>query len=146
MKKIMTLLAVLLLTVGAISARDKFYNSTEPLPAAARNMLSTYFPSIQVNHVKVDKGIFSTEYEVILADGTEIDFDGDGEWEAIDRGRYTAIPDGLILKSIRDYVATNYKGAKIVEIDKDRNSYEISLSNGIDLEFDRAGNFRRIDD
>lgn len=145
MKKLLAILTVVLLATGSLMARDKFYNSDEPLPAAAKTMLKKYFPGLEVNHVKVDSGFFSTDYEVILTDGTEIDFDGDGQWDAIDRGR-TAIPDGLIPQPILNYVAKSFSGAKIVEIDKDRNSYDVQLNNGIELEFDRAGNFRRIDD
>lgn len=145
MKKLVVLLSVIMLTVGSMAARDRVYNTSEPLPEAARNMIKKHFPKLKVNHVKVDKDMFSTEYEAILSDGTEIDFDSKGEWDAIDRGN-KAVPEALVLQPIREYVAKNYPGQKIVDIDKDHSSYEISLSNGLELKFDRAGNFKRIDD
>lgn len=146
MKKLIALLAVLILTAGSMAARDKIYRDASPLPAAAKTMLKTYFPKNTVNQVKVDKNLLGgADYEVILNDGTEIEFNKDGEWQDIDCG-HRSVPSKLILAPIRNYVAKNYKGAGIVKIDKDRNDYEIELTNGIELKFDRAGKFLRIDD
>lgn len=145
MKKILIILAAVLFTAGAVSARDRVYNSADPLPEAAKTMLKTHFPKLTVNHVKVDKDLTKTEYEAILSDGTEVDFNKDGEWKAIDRG-HKAVPEAVILRPIREYVSSNYPGTAIVEIDKGRNDYEVTLANGVDLKFDRAGNFLRIDD
>ena len=145
MKKFLAILAIIALAAGSMSARDKVYNSAEPLPQAAKTMLATYFPSQKVNHVKVDSDVFSKEYEVILNDGTEVDFNKDGEWKSIDRGQ-KAVPAALVLKPISDFVAANYSGAKIVDIEKDRNSYDITLANGIELKLDRSGKFLKVDD
>lgn len=144
MKKLIALLAVAVLAIGGISARDRVYNSSEPLPVAAKTMLKKYFPKLKVNHVKVDKDLVSTEYEVILSDGTEVDFNKDGEWKSVDRGQ-KAVPDGLVLKPIRDYVAKAYPGQKIVDIEKDRKGYEVTLTRGTELKFDSAGTFKKID-
>ena len=57
-----------------------------------------------------------------------------------------AIPDALILKPIRDYVAKNFKGQKIVGLEVNRNNYEVQLYGGMELKFDRSGNFQRVDD
>ena len=80
-----------------------------------------------------------------MHDGTEVDFNKDGEWKSIDRGQ-KAVPAALVLKPISDFVAANYAGAKIVDIEKDRNSYDITLANGIELKFDRSGKFLKVDD
>ncbi|MDE6394420.1 MAG: PepSY-like domain-containing protein, partial [Duncaniella sp.] len=90
------------------------------------------------------KDLVSTEYEVILSDGTEVDFNKDGAWKSIDRGQ-KAVPDALVLKPIRDYVAKAYPGQKIVDIEKDRKGYEITLTRGTELKFDSAGTFKKID-
>lgn len=144
MKKLIALLAVVVFSIGAISARDRVYNSAEPLPTEAKTMLKKYFPRLKVNHVKVDKDMLSTEYEVILSDGTEVDFNKNGDWKSIDRGQ-TAIPDALVLKPIRDYVAKAYPGQKIVDMEKDHKGYEVTLSRGLELKFDTAGVFKKID-
>lgn len=146
MKKFIALLAVILLSIGQISAKDIVYRTTEPLPAAAKKTLKSSFPKTGVSHIKVDKHFFGgADYEVILVDGTEIEFNDNGEWKEVDCGQ-KAVPSVFVLKPISSYVSKYYKGQKIVKIDKDRNDYDVELSSGIDLKFDRSGRFLRVDD
>ncbi|MDE7160186.1 MAG: PepSY-like domain-containing protein [Muribaculaceae bacterium] len=39
----------------------------------------------------------------------------------------------------------NHKGASIVGIEKERYGYEVELSNGIEMRFDKQGRFVRYD-
>lgn len=146
MKKLLAILAAIVVLALPMAAKDRIYHNSEPLPAAARTTLSKNFPKAEVNRVKVDSHIFGgDEYEVILSNGTEIEFDSNGEWKEVDCG-HLAVPNAFVLKPIAQYVTKNYPGQKIVKVSKDRNKYEIELSNGIDLDFDRAGAFLRVDD
>ena len=86
-----------------------------------------------------------SEYEVILADGSEITFDKSGNWKDVEMPAGKSVPDYFIPKAIKDYVSKNNKGQKIVGIEKERSSYEVQLNNGIEMKFDRAGNFLRYD-
>lgn len=129
-----------------MAARDRVSRNVKDLPAAAQTMLSKYFGGEKVNHIKIDKPTFgSTEYDVVLNDGTEVEFDSKGNWKEIDCGM-KAVPDALVLKPIREYVKSTFKGQKIVNIEKKSNKYDIELQDGTDLEFDRSGRFLRIDD
>ncbi len=146
MKKLLSILMLAIIAVVPMTARDRNSRNVKDLPPAAQTMLNKYFGGEKVSHIKIDKPTFgSTEYDVILNNGTEIEFDAKGEWKEIDCGS-NAVPKDLILKTIRDYVSSNFKGQKIVNIEKQRNKYQIELQNGTDLEFDRAGRFLRIDD
>ncbi len=145
MKKIFALLVALVFSVGAIYARDKVTSDVNVLPQPARTLLAKHFPKIAVNHIKIDSDVFSKDYDVVLQNGTEVSFDKDGNLKEVEAGVNT-VPDGLVLKPIRQYVKSNFKGRRIVSLDVDRNSYDIELSDGLELKFDRAGNFLRIDD
>lgn len=145
MKKIFALLAALFLSVGAIYARDKVTSDVNVLPQPARTLLAKHFPKVAVNHIKIDSDVFSKDYDVVLQNGTEVSFDKDGNLKEVDAGVNT-VPGALILKPISQYVKSNFKGRKIVSLDIDRNSYDIELSDGLELKFDRAGNFLRFDD
>jgi len=145
MKKIVTTFLLLVMAVIPLMARDEVTTNVNVLPAAAQTMLKKYFPRTKVNHIKIDKKTFGgKEYDVVLTNGTEVEFDSEGNWKEVDCG-INQVPDGLILKSILNYVKTNFKGAKIVGIEVEKNKYELKLSNGLEAEFDRAGNFRRVD-
>lgn len=146
MKKLLSLIMLAILAIAPLAARERISRNVKDLPPAAQTLLNKYFGGEKVSHIKIDKPTFgSTEYDVILNNGTEIEFDSKGDWKEIDCGN-SSVPKDLVLKSIRDYVSTNFKGQKIVNIEKQRSKYNIELQNGTDLEFDRAGRFLRIDD
>lgn len=146
MKKIASLLLMIVLVVGTAMARDRVSRDISVLPAAAQQVINKHFKGAGVNHIKIDSKTFGgDEYDVVLDNGTEIDFDSKGNIKEIDCGR-VAVPDALVLKPIRDYVAKNFKGQKIVGMEVNRNNYEIQLYGGMELKFDRSGNFQRVDD
>lgn len=145
MKKLILIIALIAVAVLPMAARDKVTRDINRLPATAQTTIRNYFGKKTVNHIKIDKKTFGgADYDVIFNDGTEIDFDSDGNWTEIDCGT-RSVPDGLVLRPIRNYVKTNFGGKKIVSIEVSRNKYEIELSNGVELEFDRSGNFKRAD-
>lgn len=146
MKKLFAQIALMVMFIGPACARDSITRDSNVLPAEAKSILKTYYPKTQVNHIKIDSKTFGgNEYDVILADGTELDFDNDGKLKEIDCGM-NAVPDGLVLKPIREYIAKNFNGQKISSLEIKSRKYDVELMNGVDLEFDRAGNFIRIDD
>ena len=145
MKKLLIAL-VALFAILPMAARDRVTSDVNALPARAQNTLSKYFGKTKVNHIKIESHTFGgDDYDVILDNGTEIDFDSKGDWKEIDCG-HREVPSGLILPAISNYVAKNFKGQKIVSLDKDGRKYDVQLSSGIELEFDRSGAFRRVDD
>ena len=146
MKKLLMIVALVIMAIAPSYARDEVTRDANVLPEQAKNILKTHFPKIHINHIKVDKHTFGgDDYDVVLNDGTELDFDNKGNLKEIDCGA-SAVPATLILKPIRDYVANNFSGQKIVTLDINSNYYDIELSNGVDPVFDRAGNFKKIDD
>lgn len=146
MKKLLTILALVLFAVVPMTARDRVTTDVQELPSSARELITKYYAKVGVNHIKIDSNVFGKkDFDVILNNGTELDFNNDGDLKEIDCGR-NAVPDGLVLKPIRDYVAKNFGGKKIVSMDIDSHSYDIELADGLDLKFDRSGKFLRIDD
>lgn len=146
MKKIFSLIVVFLLATIYVSARDRISRNINDLPQAARTTLAKHFPKQGVNHIKIDKKTFGgADYDVVLNNGTEVEFNYDGEWTEIDCGS-NSVPAGLIIKPISDYVNRNFDKQKIVSIDKERNKYTVELLSGTELEFDRSGKFLRVDD
>lgn len=135
--------------VGALlpaMAKDTYSHDPKVLPEAARTLIDKHFVA-KVSVVKIDKDFGRiSEYEAVLTDGTEISFDRDGKWDNIETARTAAVPAAFVPKAIAGYVAKNHPGVSIVGIDKERHGYDIELSDGTDIKFNREGKFLRYDD
>jgi hypothetical protein len=143
MKKIFALL-VLALSIGsahAFSGNDKVINKNQ-LPAQAQSFINEYFAGAKISYAKLETDFLVNSYEVMLADGTKLEFASNGNWEDVDC-RYGEVPSAIIPQPIKEYVKSNYSGEKILKIERERNRYELKLSNRLELVFDQ--DFRIID-
>lgn len=134
------MLAVAGVTGAAFAATPEKYDR---LPEKARSFISEYFGERNVAAVKREQ--FPTEYEVVFDDGTKAGFDADGEWMEVDC-RNEAVPSVIVPLQIRELVAGKYPYQKIVGVSRDRRGYEVELSNGFELGFDRKLRLVDIDD
>jgi len=147
MKKILVAfmtMALMTISLSCNADRDRIITADQ-LPAAAREFIKQYFPEQTVTLAKKDKDLIKVTYEVLLNDGTEIEFDSKGEWDKIDR-ETIAVPAALIPEAIATYVSTSFPAQTIVKIDKEKNGYEIELSGGIELRFNKSGALTSVDD
>lgn len=145
MKKILTLLAIIIAGFTMANASDTYTRDASALPAAARTLIANDF-SAGISIVKIDKTMGRVDdYEVVLTDGTEIKFDRNGNWEEVEVAANKRVPDALIPAGIRNYVSDNQHGTRIVGIEKSRKGYEVTLSNGVEIKFNREGQFIRFD-
>lgn len=146
LKKITALVTfILLFATSFLFAQDLAINQNQ-LPKTAKNFLFTNFKGVAISSVVEDREIYGVdEYKVYLSNGTKIEFDSKGNWKEVN-GEHQKLPYGFIPGSIRNYVAKSFPNTYIVKIEKERWSYKAELSNGVDLKFDKNGNFSRIDD
>lgn len=145
MKKSLLVALAAIISIISVSARDIYSRKVSDLPSSAQNTLSQHFKA-SLSVIKIDKGFTGvSEYDVVLTDGTEISFDRNGNWKDIEVASGKRVPDALVPKQILDYVKKYNQNKKIVGIEKNRNNYEVELENGIEIKFDRAGNFLRYD-
>lgn len=144
MKKIVFALLLVVLGFGAAKA-DKYTIDRSQLPETAQQMLTEYFPKTKVSMIKVDRHLLKkTDYDVKLVNGTKIEFNNAGKWTSVDC-KTREVPQGLIMKPIQRYVAKNFPDVKIVKIEKDLKGFEVELSDGVELKFDRLGTFKSAD-
>lgn len=108
------------------------------LPAAAQAFVQQNFPGKTIAYAEKDTEFMRTKYEVHLNDGTSIDFDKAGNWDKVDC-HMVAVPAALVPAAIQQYVYTNFAGAVVVKIDKERHGYDIELSNDMELKFNHQG-------
>ena len=113
-------LAVMASSVPAFAGKDRIITVGE-LPAVAQQFVQTHFKAVEVEFAK------------------------DGAWKEVDC-KYGEVPAAIVPQQIRDYVAKNFAGRKIVSIDRDKRDWEVKLDNGLDLKFDLHFRLIEIDD
>ena len=111
--------------------------------------VKTYFPNAEVI-ANIKDGL---DCEVTLSDYTQIGFDGNLfgklEWDEVDcrhASLPTAVPVALVPVEITNYVNRIEGGQSITKIAKDNNGWDIELSNGLEIEFDKRFNVVDFDD
>lgn len=140
------MMCLMLLALTVASARGKVTRDASLLPTEARELIANHFPGTTISYLKVEKGVFNgNSYEVRLADGTELDFNGRGQWTEVETDR-SDVPAGLIPDVVRTYMRQHYGGQHVKKIKHNRRGYELKLGNGLEVEFDNMGNFLRLDD
>lgn len=146
MKKILMMFAMIMLTAQIAWSGDVVTKDLNKLPASARELVKKHFPNSKISHIKIDKDIFqSASYDVMLSDGSKIDFNSKGEWREIDCKK-TAVPSAFIPATISKYIKDNFTGQKIVKIERSRKGSDVTLDNGLDVKFDPYGGFLKLDD
>lgn len=133
MKKSITLLFVVIVaSVSALVYAGTPVNFSD-LPKASQTFLNRYFPGVEIRKAEKERGVRAVEYEVDLASGAEVDFRSNGDWKEVKAAHGDSVPAGIVPAAIADYVAENFKDECVVEISRERNGYEIELSNGKEL-------------
>ncbi len=119
--------------------------NAQSLPEGITTFIKQNFPNASIVGVEPDHDHGGMEYDVYLNDGTELDFDANNQWETIE-SRGKGVPAAFIPKAIATYVKSNYQNTPIAKIHKEHYGYEIELTNGMELSFDRQGRFMGMDD
>ena len=145
MRKILFLMAMLVCSLQFAMAGDVVTRDVNKLPVAAREMIGKHFSQTKVAYIKIEKDLFqTTSYDVKLADGIELEFNSKGEWLEICL-LYTS-PSTFIPQAISKYMKANYNGHKTVKIERNRKGYELTLENGLEVDFDQFGGFLKLSD
>lgn len=138
---IAVLAAVLVFHANAMADNDKPITVSQ-LPTAAQQVLKKHFSNKKVALAKMESGILDKSYDVVFTTGEKIEFDRKGNWKDIEC-KLSSVPAGLVPSQIAVYVKKNYPGTKILKIEKDKNEYEVKLSNRIEITFNKL--FQVID-
>ena len=143
MKKILfALAAIFTLGISSVSAdNDKLVSKSE-LPVQAQKFIDDNFAGVKLTYAKLERDFLERSYEVVLADGTKLEFTVKGVWKDVDC-RYSEVPAAIIPVAIKEYVNSNYPGEKILKIEQDHGFYELKLSNRYELTFNK--DYRIVD-
>lgn len=146
MKRIMRIVMIAIccmmsFNIVANAGNDKPINVNE-LPAKAQTLLSRHFKGQKVMLATIESGVVSRSYDVVLRNGTKLEFDKKGNLTEIDC-KQGIVPSQLIPQPIKNYLKENYRGEAVRKIELNKKEYEVELTNGIDLTFNK--HFQLID-
>lgn len=146
MKKALVILCTLLMAAFAAKAADRHRIITfEELPVKAQEFVTTYFSGQTIRFVEMEIEVKRTEYTVRFENGMEIEFNSNGDWEEVE-SHAECLPTGFLNENILNYLSKNFPNCCIREISKSRFKVEIELDNGLELVFNKNGDFLRFDD
>lgn len=151
MKKFIVFLTAAVAGIIALSGCDEVKIKEKRLPETARTFIQKNFPHTNILGAEKEREDGVKQYNVRLADGTEIEFDARGNWESIEC-EFSILPEAALLPTISGYITENYPGSKAYKIDKKYGGYEVEITapssspqpgSDIELIFNAFGEFVR---
>ena len=141
--KAMKKIFVILMSVIAMSAFVSCDRTVSPdkLPDKAKQFIAANFSGTEVLSVRKD----GFQYDVLLMDGTDMEFKHSGQWIKVDCG-LNPLPTGVLLPNTIAYLTTRFPMNYPTQVKYEHNRYEVELNNELDLLFDKNGNFMGADD
>jgi len=142
MKQVKFILALaVMLTLGLVCRADNDRVITvKQMPEAAQKMLKSNFNKKVPTVVTVDHD----DYTIIYESGEKLEFDKKGNWKDIECYG-SKVPSALIPEQIAKHVKKSYPGATIVKIERDNRHYEVTLDNGLEIEYNKKFKVVRTD-
>ncbi|WP_300442075.1 PepSY-like domain-containing protein [Christiangramia sp.] len=120
------------------------------LPENILDFIDEHFPGVGIDEAERES---NGHYEIELDNDIELIFDVNGNFLGIahdenedEQDEMDIHPDDLP-QAIKDYISANYPEETIIEAEiEEDGTYEVTLNNGIELEFDEDGNFLSAED
>lgn len=144
MRRTLITLALVLVTFAIVKADDRPVTFNQ-LPQAAQTFINTNYPDEKVAFATVDDDFIRPDYHVALVSGVMLQFEHGGSLEKIET-RNGNIPAGIIPFQIIDMVKQYYPEAQITEYEIGKRSYEVKLSNRMEMKFNTKFQIIELDD
>lgn len=130
----------LFLTIGC---EKEIITPSDDLPVEISTYLTIHFPKNTIVQVIKDLDGLTKTCDILLSENISLEFNRKKEVIAIDG--VTQLPNSVIPEKILQYVNINYPTQFITDWELDIDNQQIELNNGLDLEFNKKGDFLRID-
>ena len=139
------LLIILGFILLALAACDDRPVVPTELPQEIQSFVQQNFPGQTISFAQKDWELFFNQYDITLADGTQVSFDTSNVWDKVE-SHVAPVPAALVPAPIATYVSANFPAVAIVKIDKERYGYEVELANDLELKFNKQGALMEMDD
>lgn len=117
--------------------------SLNATPEVIKTYIQQHFPNQKILQIVEDKDGLELDYDIILEGNVSLELSKNGDLKSAKS--QTSLPVTIIPVKILQYVQTNYTDNTILSIDIDNKDQEIKLNNGLELIFNKNGNFIKLD-
>lgn len=136
-------IVIAMLPLMSASCEKESIMGPENLPEKVSTYISTHFPDHKVIQYIKDKDGLELTHDVTLNESLFLEFNRKEEIIEIDG--VSKLPDSVIPEKILKFVTENYPTQVITDWELDDNRQQVELDNGVGLEFNKAGDFIKID-
>jgi len=132
---VMAMISFMSLTMSADHDRVITF---EQMPQTAKTFLKQHFAKKVPLMVTADHD----DYTIVYETGERVEFDRSGNWKDIEC-RSSKVPAAVVPQQINTYLNGHYPGKFVVKLERRRMGYEVRISSGLEIEFNR--NFQPLD-
>jgi len=147
MKKIALITLVCLLFGSMILKAEEMHRiiTFEELPVKAQEFVNSYFSDDNIRFIRMEIEIEKTEYTVRFENGIEIEFNSNGDWDEVE-SHVECLPKDFLHPGVLDFLKKNHPDCCLHEVARGRHKIEVELANGMEIIFNKNGEFFRYDD
>lgn len=133
--------------VGPVISGSVDFNQ---LPKEAKDFVHKHFKDGTV--VLCEKEFDDNTYEVEFSDGTDIEFDSQGNWTEIDAGHHRILPEKVVRKLLPDKARRELENRKVIaqveSVKRYQGGYKVEIKNARydDFRFARDGKLISVSD
>lgn len=138
-RKLLAFLPILLGAWMLSSCDDEKKIDFGDLPSEARSFIENYFPSADILSIVQEKEDGRKEYQVKLSDGTDMEFDEDGEWTNIEC-YFSPLPTGILPANVITKVEELHPEAYINGVEKELGGYVVEVTDAGGIDWDMRFN------
>ena len=138
-RKLLAFLPILLGVWMLSSCDDEKKIDFGDLPSEARSFIENYFPSADILSIVQEKEDGRKEYQVKLSNGTDMEFDEDGEWTNIEC-YFSPLPTGILPANVITKVEELQPEAYINGVEKELGGYVVEVTDAGGIDWDMRFN------
>lgn len=138
-RKLLAFLPILLGVWMLSSCDDEKKIDFGDLPSEARSFIENYFPSADILSIVQEKEDGRKEYQVKLSNGTDMEFDEDGEWTNIEC-YFSPLPTGILPVNVITKVEELHPEAYINGVEKELGGYVVEVTDAGGIDWDMRFN------
>ncbi len=145
MKRIIITLITIAIATASAQASERLINY-ERLPQQAQQLIQEHFGgAAEVTYVTYDSELGDNIYDVKFKDGSEAEFNFRGKLIKVEGRPGGSVPSSVLPAPMVTYIENTHPTSRIVRAELDDRTWEVELSDGTEVHFDKRGKLRWYD-